>query len=264
VIGANIWEIKEKTITPVQAENGDFVVYTDKNYQTAQLTIEFENQIPENFTVQIQKDFSVFLEHRKKGVYSEEELKEKLFKNNPTQHPNGAFLKHQKDVYFMEEGRIRKLDTAKILNFFDLIPKQLPEITSEEFNQLFQDDPLTYQSIQENFPEDILIKKEDFFYITSDNGYNPIHIPNSEKLQKKLNLQLSTLSGKWEAGECFKTNNKTVNCNLNLNKRVSNYGNIYRIKINNNAQEVNNLKIKLENNFNPSEIINEIKELFLK
>jgi hypothetical protein len=264
MISSSVWEIKEKTFVPVQTENGDFLIYANKNYQTAQLKIKFENQIPENFTAQIQKDFSIFSKTPKKGIYSKEDLGEKNFKNNPSLHSNGSFLKYDGKIYFLDEGKLRKLDNAEILNFFNLTKQQLTEITFEEFNKLSQGKILEYKSFQEEFPENILIKKGAFFYITNDNSYQPIHIPNPEEFQKKLNLQLSTLSGKWETGKCFKIKDKTTNCDFDLRETISDSGNIYRIQIDNKTQKINKIKARFENNFNPSEIINEIKELFLK
>lgn len=271
VIGVNVWEIREKTDTPIKTENGDFIVYTDRNYQNAELTIEFENQIPEILTTTIQKDFSIFLSSRAEGIYTEEDLKAKLFKDNSSQYPNGSFLNYKNDIYLVEEGQLRKLDNSKILNFFNLKKGDLPQLNSEDFKKFIQAQPFSYLSLQHEFPQEMLIGKGSDFFITGEKGYYPIYLSDLEKIQNELNLQVSPISNKTTRGDCFKLTDQKISCRFDLSQLKSNSGNIYRLSIketnsqpNQPPETIKTTSLTLQANPSFAETMNEVKKIFIK
>ena len=269
VIGLNIWEIKSKTTPLIKTENGNYIAYAERNYDQAELTLEFENEIPENIRVEISKDFSVFSTHRKKGVYSEEELKAKLFKHNPTQHPNGSFLTFKNNIYFLEEGTLRPLESSRILEIFNLNKKNLEEINKNNFFTLPKGDLINTKSIRNNFPENILLKKDNGFYITGSDGYDYIISSNIIPLIEDKKYPIINISSETTVGKCYKSlgNNLEIICYFNLKKQKTKSGNIYFINITSNNQPISNFKtteIKFRASLTLSEILENIKNMFIK
>jgi len=266
VIGINVWEIKSKTAPLIQAENGNYFVYTDRNYDRAELTLNFETEIPENLQVKISKDFSVFSSHRKKGIYEEAKLQEKLFKNNPTQYPNGSFLKFKNKLYFLDEGTLLPLASFSILEIFNLDKKNLAEINAEDFEELPKEDLLTTASIRENFPENIIIKKDDTSYITGSDGYYPLYIANIAQIIKDLNHTYIEIKSIPTEAKCYKNQNSQAICEFKLNNKNLSIGNVYKVIISENNKILNskNLSVKLFNNLNLIEFLTETGKLFIQ
>jgi hypothetical protein len=52
----------KKTNPPInKTTKGNFFVFTEKNYNQAELTIKFEKEVPENLEATLRKDFSILL-----------------------------------------------------------------------------------------------------------------------------------------------------------------------------------------------------------
>jgi len=268
VIGFNVWQIKERTENIVQANQRDyFLIFNERAYGKASLLLNFPEEIPENLSITLEKDFSTFSTKLGSGVYTEKKLQAKFSKENPTPHPNGTFVNYQKKTYLIEDGELRELNTPKILSIFNLNKKDLPEISSENFQALTPGKPLTNKSISEEFPTKILIQKDDNYYISGTESYYPVFIPEIKKVIEKYNTQLIKLNTNLTQGKCYRQNQTQAICDFNLKNQKSNSGNAYKITIKSNNQpitEINQGIIKLEANPTLSEILEETKNLFVK
>ena len=162
VIGINIWEIKQKTAPLIKVSDNQYIVYTERNYDQAELTLEFEKEIPENLRVEINPELSAFLSHRDKVIYNQDALLKKLFNANPTSIPNGSFVKYKKNIYFLEDGFLRRVLNKDILKKFSLDKNKLPEIEEKELKLFQPGENLTLQSMKEKFPEKIIIKRNNY------------------------------------------------------------------------------------------------------
>jgi hypothetical protein len=263
----NAWQIKEANPSLVQTEKGDLVVFTEKNYEKAELNLKFTEKIPENLIITLEKDFSVFLEDLHGAIYTEEELEKKLFEDNALEYPNGKIVKYQNKNHIIDKGQLREITDKSFLDALALNPKNLPEISNEKSNQITIGEPLQYQEIQDDFPERILIEKNGDFYLTGTEGCRPVYISNIQELIEKYNVQTVSLNSQSIPGSCYrKTENALeILCDFDLEKNST--GNIYRINLQSNNQKIDNFEksnLKLTANPTLSELLQEAGNLFVK
>jgi hypothetical protein len=266
-IFSNAWKIKEVNPSLVKTEKGELVIFTEKNYEKAELNLKFTEKIPENLTVTLEKDFSVFLKDLHGAIYTEEKLEKKLYEDNPLEYPNGKIVKYRNKNYIINQGQLREITDKSFLDALALNPKNLPEISEEKSNQLTIREPWTYQEIQEYFPERILIEKNGDFYLTGTDGSRPVYIPNIQELIEKHNIQTVSLTSHPISGKCYETTETALEiiCDFDLKKIPA--GNIYRLNLQSNQQKIDNLEnsnLKLTANPTLSELLQEAGNLFVK
>lgn len=264
---SNAWKIKEANPSLIKTEKSDLVVFTDKNYEKAELSLKFNQQIPENLIVTLEKDFSVFLEDIHGAIYTEEELAKKLFEENSLEYPNGKIINYQNKNYIIQKGFLREITSKDFLKIFDLNENALEKIAFSEKISPSIGQPLEKQELQEDFPERILIEKNGDFYLTGTDGTRPVYISNTQELIEKYGLQVVSLNSQPIPGKCYKKAETALEiiCDFDLEKNST--GNIYQIKIQSNDQKIDNFEnptLRLTANPTPSELLQEAGNLFVK
>jgi hypothetical protein len=238
----NAWQIKEKTFQPIKTENGDLAIFTDKTYQKAELTLEVTEKIPENLTVTLEKDFYIFLDNPSGAIYTEEELKEKLFEENDLEYPNGKIINYQNKNYIVQRGHFKEILDNNFLKILGINKDNLNKIGFDKETLSTIDYPLNEKDLRENFPERILFEKNGDFYLTGTGNYRPVYISNIKDLIEKYNIQTVSFNSQPVLGKCYKKSNpfSKIICDFELEKISA--GNIYRVKIENNNQLTENIK----------------------
>lgn len=243
----NAWKIKEARPPLIKTEKGDLVVFTEKNYEKAELTLKFTEKIPENLTVTLEKDFLIFLNNPSGAIYTEEELREKLFEENNLEYPNGKIINYQNKNYIVQKGRFKEILDNNFLKILGINENNLDKISFDKKILSAIDYPLNEKNLRENFPERILFEKNGDFYLTGTDGYRPVYISNIQELIEKYNIQTVSLNSQPTPGKCYQKAKSALEiiCDFNLEKNL--IGNIYKIKLNEDYRIIDNLeKTKLE------------------
>jgi len=234
----------KKTNPPInKTTKGNFFVFTEKNYNQAELTIKFEKEVPENLEATLRKDFSILLNEPYPPPISEEEkLKEKLFEDNFLEYPNGKIINYQNKNYIIRKGFLKEIQNDNFFKIFGLNKNNLEKVKFDEEISSSIGHPFDYKKIREIFPERILIKKDGSFYLTGEENYRQIHIPEIESIIEKYNIQTVELTSEPITGKCYEKANSELEiiCDFQLPKE--NTGNIYQIKVNNKSQIFKNFK----------------------
>jgi hypothetical protein len=248
----------------------DFLAYTNNNYRAVEATLHYKEK-PQNPHPQIAKTLSIFSQEKKDGVYYKEKLQEKLTKSNNSQYFNGSLLEFNNTIYFLEEGQLRKIVSPKIFQALGYDWSQVKQINQQAFNSFSLSKKLIdFETLQnpEDFPEDLIIKDQNNFYITGTESYYPIHL-SEQKIKEIWTDFTYGEASKFETKnakplKCYRTNNeKIIKCKTELNKLNKTTGNAYQI--NTSLEEIpEKIEIKLERTLTTSEIWQKIKKLFTK
>lgn len=266
IVGCNVWQLKEANLPLEKSEKSDLFVKTSKNYEKGKLTLKFTEEIPDNLTVALKKDFQILLNNPKSGIYYEKDLNKKLFDENPLPYPNGKILKYQNKIHIIQEGKLRPIDDKYFIETLNLKKNNLTklEIKESENQSIPFGETLTYAEIQKKFPEKILINKNGSLYLTVTKGYRQIYIPNIQELIEKYDIQTIETSSQSNIGKCYKKTKDSLEiiCDFNLNKNAP--GNIYLAEISPSNSNLESSNLKLTSDLTPLEIWQAIKDLFIK
>lgn len=264
---SNAWKIKEKTFQPIKTEKGDLVIFNEKNYEKAHLSLKFTEKIPENLVVTMEKDFSVFLKDLHGAIYFENEIEKKLSEDNFLEFPNGKIINYQNKNYIIQKGYLREITNKNFLKILGLNENDVEKVDFDEQLSSSVGHPLEKQEIQEDFPERILIEKNGDFYLTGTEGCRPVYISNIQELIEKYNIQTVSLNSQSILGKCYQKAETALEiiCDFDLEKNST--GNIYRINLQSNNQKIGNFEnpnLKLTANPTLPELLQEAKNLFVK
>jgi hypothetical protein len=272
VLFFNIWEIKQKkeVMTQSSTKPENFFSYTKSNYQDVKIDVLYSKK-PRNPQPRIAKTLSIFLQEEKTGVYYKDELQDKLTKNNNSQYPNGSLLEYNNTVYLLEEGELRKITSPDVFQALGYKWEQIKKINQKEFNSFsISKHSIDLKALQdpEKFPEDIIIKDQDKFYITGGSSYYPLYL-KKEKIEELWPKFTYASASKFQENnsiplKCYETKNeKIIACQAKLEEINREFGNIYQINTPS-SETPEKIKIELKRNLTAPEIWENIKKLFTK